>query len=40
MSLHKEMSFEAEICDYLATHSWFYSERRSLKVSTPRLRSR
>jgi len=26
MSLHKEISFEAEICDYLAAHSWLYAE--------------
>src|ERR1700690_4659656 len=26
MSLHKEMSFETEICDYLADHGWLYAE--------------
>ena len=24
MSLHKEISFENEICDYLAAHGWLY----------------
>jgi type I restriction enzyme R subunit len=26
MSLHKEISFEDEICGYLGTHGWFYVE--------------
>ncbi|MDR3368851.1 type I restriction endonuclease [Rhodoferax sp.] len=26
MSLHKEISFESEICQHLATHGWLYSE--------------
>ncbi len=26
MSLHKEVSFEKEICDFLAQHGWLYSE--------------
>ena len=26
MSLHKEISFETEICEHLATHGWLYSE--------------
>ncbi|MDP2806237.1 MAG: DEAD/DEAH box helicase family protein [Gallionellaceae bacterium] len=26
MSLHKEISFENEICDYLAAHGWLYAE--------------
>lgn len=26
MSLHKEISFETEICDYLADHGWLYAE--------------
>jgi type I restriction enzyme, R subunit len=26
MSLHKEISFEDEICEQLATHGWFYDE--------------
>jgi type I restriction enzyme R subunit len=26
MSLHKEISFEDEICGYLAAHSWLYAE--------------
>jgi len=26
MSVHKEISFEVEICDYLAKHGWLYKE--------------
>ena len=26
MSLHKEISFETEICDYLGANGWLYSE--------------
>lgn len=26
MSLHKEMSFETEICEHLAAHGWLYAE--------------
>lgn len=26
MSLHKEISFESEICDHLAAHGWLYAE--------------
>src|ERR1700721_3160978 len=26
MSLHKEISFEDEICGHLATHDWLYAE--------------
>ena len=26
MSLHKEINFEVEICDYLAAHGWLYAE--------------
>ena len=26
MSLHKEISFESEICQHLATHGWLYAE--------------
>ncbi|HWE20726.1 MAG TPA: hypothetical protein VG758_26705 [Hyphomicrobiaceae bacterium] len=26
MSLHKEISFETEICAHLATHGWLYAE--------------
>lgn len=26
MSLHKEISFELEICQYLAAHGWLYAE--------------
>ena len=26
MSLHKEISFESEICDHLAANNWLYAE--------------
>jgi hypothetical protein len=26
MSLHKEISFEDEVCDHLATHGWLHAE--------------
>ncbi|MCK9991145.1 MAG: hypothetical protein RugAbin2_02159 [Rugosibacter sp.] len=26
MSLHKEISFESEICEHLASHGWLYAE--------------
>ena len=26
MSLHKEISFETEICDHLAAHDWLYAD--------------
>ena len=26
MMLHKEISFEAEICDHLVAHGWLYAE--------------
>ena len=26
MSLHKEISFEAEVCQHLAAHGWLYAE--------------
>jgi len=26
MSLHKQISFETEICKYLAGHGWLYAE--------------
>jgi type I restriction enzyme R subunit len=26
MSLHKEISFELEICQHLASHGWLYAE--------------
>ena len=26
MNLHKEISFETEVCEYLAGHGWLYSE--------------
>ena len=27
MSLHKEIAFETEICEHLATHGWLYAEK-------------
>ena len=41
MSLHKENSFETEICQHLADHGWLYSEhpqgvRRGCKDAAPR----
>lgn len=27
MSLHKEISFEAEICDHLAASGWLYEDK-------------
>ena len=26
MSMHKEINFEAEICEHLASHGWLYAE--------------
>ena len=26
MSLHKEISFESEICQHLSAHGWLYAE--------------
>lgn len=26
MSLHKEVSFETEVCDHLAAHGWLYAQ--------------
>src|SRR3954470_6382406 len=26
MSLHKEISFETEVCEYLGAHGWLYAE--------------
>jgi type I restriction enzyme R subunit len=26
MTLHREVSFETEICDYLAAHGWLYAD--------------
>ena len=26
MSLHKEISFETEICTHLSTHGWLYTD--------------
>lgn len=31
MSLHKEVAFETEICDYLGAHGWLYAERDAAK---------
>jgi type I restriction enzyme R subunit len=36
MSLHKEISFEAEICDYLAAHSWLYAADDAALYDRPR----
>jgi type I restriction enzyme R subunit len=36
MSLHKEVSFEIEICQYLADHGWHYSEGDTATYDRPR----
>ncbi|MDP9348690.1 MAG: DEAD/DEAH box helicase family protein [Gemmatimonadota bacterium] len=36
MSIHKEISFEAEICTYLSTHSWLYAEGDAAKYDRAR----
>jgi type I restriction enzyme, R subunit len=36
MSLHKEISFEAEICDHLASHGWLYEEGDAALYDRPR----
>jgi type I restriction enzyme R subunit len=36
MSLHKEISFEAEICDHLDAHGWLYAEGDAALYSRPR----
>ncbi|MER8419894.1 type I restriction endonuclease [Mesorhizobium sp. M1329] len=35
MSLHKEISFEAEVCDYLAGNSWLYVEGDAAAYDRP-----
>ena len=32
LSLHKEISFEDEVCDYLAVHGWLYAEGDAAQV--------
>jgi type I restriction enzyme R subunit len=36
MSLHKEASFEAEICAHLASHGWLYAEGDAATYDRPR----
>ena len=36
MSLHKEISFEDEICDYLSTHGWLHAAADAAKYDRPR----
>jgi type I restriction enzyme R subunit len=36
MSLHKEISFESEICQHLASHGWFYAEGDSANYDRAR----
>ena len=36
MSLHKEISFEAEICQYLKANGWLYAEADAIKYDRPR----
>jgi type I restriction enzyme R subunit len=36
MSLYKEISFEAEICDHLAAHGWLYEEGDASLYDRPR----
>jgi type I restriction enzyme R subunit len=31
MSLHKEISFETEVCEHLAVHDWLYAEGDAAK---------
>ena len=31
MSLHKENSFETEVCEHLAVHDWLYAEGDAAK---------
>jgi hypothetical protein len=33
---HKEISFENEICDYLAAHGWLYAEGDAAKYDRAR----
>ncbi len=36
MSLHKEISFEAEICEHLGAHGWLYAEGDAAKYDRTR----
>ena len=36
MSLHKEISFETEICEHLAAHGWLYAEGDAAKYDRAR----
>ena len=36
MSLHKEINFESEICEYLATNGWQYAESDAAKYDRAR----
>jgi type I restriction enzyme R subunit len=36
VSIHKEISFEQEICDYLAAHGWLYAEGDASAYDRPR----
>ena len=36
MSLHKEINFETEICQYLGSHGWLYSEGDAVHYDAPR----
>ncbi|MFP2895996.1 type I restriction endonuclease subunit R [Corallococcus sp. 4LFB] len=36
MSLHKEISFESEICAHLASHGWLYSDKDAADYDRPR----
>ena len=36
MTIHKEINFENEICDHLATHGWLYAEGDAAKYDAAR----
>lgn len=36
MTIHKEVSFESEICEYLAAHGWFYAKGDAADYDRPR----
>src|SRR5882672_10359594 len=36
MSLHKEISFEVDICEHLAAHGWLYAEGDAAKCDRAR----
>ena len=36
MSLHKEISFETEICEYLAEHGWAYADKAAAEYDRKR----